>query len=67
MTELARFTRRLNRTQAPTFKFERASLALLSRFKHYHPAKALLLQSEWRDPPALRIDRRLPTLERAHG
>lgn len=67
MTELARFTRRLNHTQAPTFNFERASLALLGRLKQHHPAKPLSLQSEWRDPPALRIYNSASVQERSHG
>lgn len=67
MTELARFTRRHQRAQAPTFNFERASLTLLGRFKQHHPAKTLLLQSEWRDPLALRIYNCVAVQERAHG
>jgi hypothetical protein len=57
MTELTRFQRRLIKFQSPAFNFERASVALLSSFKlHRRLAPIPSMNSEWRDPPAFRID-----------
>lgn len=57
MTELTRFARRLIKFQSPAFNFERASVALLASFKqHGHLGIIPSMQSEWRDPPAFRID-----------
>lgn len=57
MTKLARFARRLIKFQSPAFNFERASVALLASFKqHRRLAITPSMESEWRDPPAFRID-----------
>ena len=57
MTELTRFQRRLIKFQSPAFNFERASVALLSNLKqHRRLAPIPSMNSEWRDPPAFRMD-----------
>ena len=57
MTELARFRPAAAKHQ-PSFVFERASIALIATW-HEHlatPTTAeLSLDSEWRDPPRLRL------------
>jgi hypothetical protein len=57
MSELTRFQIRQIRFQSPTFNFERASVALLSRLKqHRRFVTVPPLGSEWRDPPGFRMD-----------
>ncbi|WP_442764088.1 hypothetical protein [Malikia spinosa] len=57
MTELARFRPAVAKHQ-PTFVFERASLALIATWRERLiriRASDLPLDSEWRDPPGLRL------------
>ena len=57
MTELARFRPAAAKLQ-PTLVFERASIALIATWRERltrTQASDLPLDSEWRDPPGLRL------------